>query len=99
MDETTDDFRREMLKLGIISYREQDTVWDIAKKCARTIGVPAAGAGLVMGSGAGAVTVPGIGAVPGALFGLLAGFGAGTLGCTAVNVRYRNDLRKLLDEQ
>ena len=99
MEESTDDFRREMLKMGIVSYREQDRLWDIGKKCAKIMGVPAAGAGMVMGMGAGAVTVLGIGAVPGAVFGLLAGMVTGTAACTAVNVRHRNALRTLLDEQ
>ena len=99
MSEPTDDFRREILKLGIISYDEQDKVWDIAKKCARTAGIPTAGAGLVLGSSTGAVTVPGVGAVPGAIVGMLAGFVTGTAACTAVNVRQRGALRELLNDQ
>ena len=99
MSDPSDDFRREMLRIGIISYREQDTLWDIAKKCSRTLGVPTAGVGLVIGLQGGAVTVPLVGAVPGALFGLLAGWGAGTFTCTALNYRHRRDLRQFLDDQ
>lgn len=99
MDEMTNDFSREMLQMGIVSYKEQETLWDIGRKCARTIGVATAGAGFVYGSGAGAVAVPGVGAVPGAIVGLLGGLVAGTAACTAVNVRHRNELRKFLDEQ
>ena len=91
MADTSDDFRREMLQLGIISYNEQDTLWDIAKKCARTAGIPAAGGGMVLGMGAGAV--------PGALVGMLAGLATGTAACTAANAKHRSALRTLLDEQ
>jgi len=99
MADTSDDFRREMLRLGFISYNKQDTLWNIAQKCARTAGVPAAGAGLVLGMGAGSVTIPGIGAVPGAVAGMLAGLAAGTAACTAANVKHRAALRALLDDQ
>lgn len=99
MDEATDDFRREMLKMGIVSYNEQATLWDIAKKCGRTMGIPAAGGGMVLGASAGMVTVPGVGSVPGAVVGLLAGFVTGTAACTAVNVRHRDALRSLLNDQ
>ena len=99
MDEAPDNIRREMLKMGIVSYDEQATLWDIAKKCSRTMGVTAAGGGMVLGASVGMVTVPGVGSVPGAVVGLLAGFVTGTAACTAVNVRHRDALRSLLNDQ
>lgn len=97
MSDMTPEFQREILSLGIISYQEQETLWDIATKCARMAGVPMAGAGFVIGAAAGTVTVPGIGAVPGALFGLLSGLATGTAICTAANVAHRDQLRALLN--
>lgn len=97
MSEPTMEFRRELLSLGIVSYSEQDTLWSIAGKCAKTVGLPmGAGVGLV-GMQAGTVTIPGVGAVPGAVAGFLAGLAAGTAMCTAANLKHRNALRKLLD--
>jgi hypothetical protein len=97
MSGPTEDFRRVMLGLGIVSYREQETAWDIAKRCALTTGAPMAGAGFLMGLKAGTVTVPGVGTISGALAGFLAGLTTGTAICTAVNLSYRNELRKLLE--
>ena len=62
MDEQMERFRQELMGIGIISYREHDRLWDIAQHCARTAGIPTAGAGAVMGMGAGSVSIPGIGA-------------------------------------
>lgn len=97
MDGPSDEFRQQMLAMGIISYREHESLWSIARRCAGTMGVPMGGAGLVMGAGAGTVTIPGVGAVPGAVAGFLAGFVAGTVTCSGLNLSYRDELRKLLD--
>ena len=99
MADTSDDFRKQMLGMGIVSYTQQDTLWDIGKRCARSGGIVTAGGVAALGAGAGAVTVPGIGSVPGAVAGMLAGMVMGTGACMAVNVRHRNALRQLLDEQ
>ena len=97
MSEPTMEFGRTLLGMGIVSYSEQDTLWSIASKCAKTTGMPmGAGVGLVTMK-AGAVTVPGVGAIPGAVAGFLAGLFAGTALCTAANLSHRNELRKLLD--
>jgi hypothetical protein len=87
-----------MIKLGIISYSDQDSLYSIAKKCAATIGITVGGAGAVFGAGMGTVTVPGVGAVPGGVAGFLAGLIAGTTTCTAANLKYRRELRSLLDD-
>lgn len=97
MSEPSRSFRQDMLKLGIISFSEQDTLWSIASKCAKTVGVPMGAGAAVIGLNAGAVVVPGVGAVPGALAAFLAGLTTGTMACTALNLSYRKELRKLLD--
>jgi hypothetical protein len=88
-------FVAEMLAHGKVSYREQETLWSIAQRCARTAGVPTAGAGFLLGTQMGVVTVPGIGAIPGAVAGALAGLVGGTLSCTMLNLSVRNQLRAL----
>ncbi|MGV7207200.1 hypothetical protein ACLB1G_05030 [Oxalobacteraceae bacterium A2-2] len=98
MDFVPLDFRRAMLSQGIISYQEQETLWDIGKRCAGTIGMSTgAGVGLVT-MNVGGVTIPGIGVVPGAIAGFLAGMVGGTAACTMANLSYRNELRRLLDQ-
>jgi hypothetical protein len=98
-DTATESFRRQMLALHIISYSDQDTLWSIARKCAATTGIPLGGGFAVLGAGAGAVTVPGVGSIPGYLAGFLAGLATGTATCTALNLRYRSDLRQFLDDR
>ncbi len=107
MSEPTDDslnelkekFRSDILKVGIISYDEQDQVWDIAKKCARKIGKPMAVGWGMYGFSGGTVIVPGVGSVTGLLGGMLAGYATGTLACTAFTVTQRKELRELLKNQ
>lgn len=96
MSDPTQTFRQEMLKLGIVSYSEQDTLWSIAQKCATTIGMPMGAGGAILGLKAGSVTLPVVGAVPGAVAGFLAGLATGTVACTGANMMYRDELRKLL---
>lgn len=91
-------FVAEMMQLGILSFREQETLWEIAGRCAKTAGVPMAGFGFVAGSGMGAVTIPGIGAVPGAVAGALAGLASGTVSCVMLNAATRDQLRSLARE-
>ena len=97
MSEPTDDFRREILMLGIISHRQQDSVWSIAKRCAATNGVPL---GLAIGAASsqgGTVLVPGVVTISAGLAGFLTGLLAGTAMCTAANLAYRDELQELLD--
>lgn len=93
-----DEFVGQLMSIGIVSYREQETVWKIAQRCARTTGMATAGAGLIAGAGAGTVTIPGIGAIPGALAGFLAGLVGGTAMCTIANASLREQLRTLARE-
>lgn len=90
------EFQQKLLKTaGILSYDETETLYDIAKRCSR-LGV-AMGAGVGYASaGAGAVVVPGVGAVPGYLVGFLAGMATGTAACVAVNLKFRDELKGLV---
>jgi len=91
-------FTTELMKMGIVRYDEQDTLWKIAKHCASTAGVPLAGAGLILGLKAGTVAVPGVGTISGAAAGALAGLFVGTLGCTMANLSVRSELKKLAEQ-
>jgi len=97
MSDANQNFRREMLRYGVISHREQDTLWSIAKKCAVTTGIPMGAAGFLMGASGGTVAVPGIGTVSVGLVGFLGGLATGTAMCTAVNLGLKEELRNLLD--
>jgi hypothetical protein len=88
-------FVNTLMAIGIISYREQETVWQIAKRCAMTSGVPMAGAGALMGAKMGTITIPGYGTIAGSVAGALAGLFSGTVTCTMVNVSMRKELKKL----
>lgn len=81
-------FRREILKLGFHSYDEQQSVWKLAQRCART-------SGLALG-GMGAVGTAALG--PGAAVGFLAGLATGTAACTAGSLLYREQIRQMLAE-
>lgn len=89
-----DKFQAEMLKLGVVSSEETETLWEISKRCTR-FGIPLAGAGAAMMGKAGTVLIPGVGTVSGALAGALAGFVSGTASCVMLNVAYRRELRNL----
>ena len=97
MTDTSQGFRRELLKLGIISYREQDTLWSIGKKCAMTTGLPLGVAIGIASAKGGTVVIPGVGTISAGLAGFLAGLTTGTLACTAANLSYRKQLRELLN--
>lgn len=88
---------RQMMSLGIVSYDEQERVWDVAHRCARSTGVPLAGGLAVAGMQAGTVTIPGVGTVSGAVAGALAGLVSGTVACTALNMALRDELRALAE--
>lgn len=81
-------FQREIVKLGSYSYDEQQSIFDLAKRCARTTG-------LSLGA-AGAVGTAALG--PGAAVGFLAGLATGTAACTAGSLLYREQIKQLLEE-
>lgn len=91
-------FIEQLCAIGIVQYHEQETLWRMAKRCARTLGAVGAGSGVVWGASAGSVVVPGFGAIPGSAAGALVGFLSGTLGCVAVNAATRAELQSLAKE-
>ncbi len=92
-------FVKELMSIGIISYREQETLWELGKRCAVTTGLPLAGAGALAGMNMGTVTVPGVGTITGSIAGALAGLVAGTLMCYSLNNSMKIELRKLANGQ
>ncbi|MGB3799348.1 MAG: hypothetical protein WA952_05995 [Lewinella sp.] len=79
---------KNMMAIGVLSYREQERLWDIAKRCTKTVGIPTAGAGFVLGSA---------GFVHGAVAGALGGLFYGTAACTLLNVTMKKQLKKLAE--
>ncbi len=88
-------FAQDLMAIGIVSYREQESLWRIAQRCAKTTGLAMGGAGAVMGTAAGSVTLPVVGAVPGYVAGFLAGLAGGTITCTIANRSLAPQLREL----
>ncbi len=91
-------FTKELMQIGILSYKEQETLWQIAQRCAKTAGIPTAGAGFVLGMKVGTVTWPVVGAIPGSVAGALAGLFGGTLSCTIMNKAMQDELRKFAQD-
>ncbi len=88
-------FVMQLMQIGIVSYKEQETLFQIAKRCAGTTGMASAGAGALIGLKAGSVVVPGVGTVAGPIAGALGGMIAGTLSCTMLNAGLKEQLKKL----
>lgn len=93
-------FRRRLLDLGL-SYRDDDLsyLWEVAKRCAKTSGASLGAAAGLMSAGAGAVAVPGVGAVPAWILGFLAGAATGTVTCTVVHGSLKRELDKIVREK
>ncbi len=91
---TFEKFTKEMISIGILSHKEHETLYDIAKRCARDVGMPLAGGALILGAKSGVMTVPGVGPIAVGKV-ALAGLITGTLTCTALNVALRQEIRKL----
>lgn len=88
-------FAIELSKIGIVAYNEQENLFQIAKRCAASSGIPMAGAGAVIGLKTGSVVVPGVGTIAGPVVGALAGLVAGTFSCTMINVALKDELKKI----
>jgi hypothetical protein len=69
-----------LMSIGIVSYKEQETVWEMAKRCRDTVGLSSAAAGALLGTH----IIPGVGTLGGAAALALVNIGA----CTAVNFGY-----------
>jgi hypothetical protein len=96
MEKVPQSFTREMMKIGILNYHEQETLWQIAKQCAKTNGVATALPKAIAGAGRGSVSVRGVGAVPGHVAETLAGFVSGTTRGVTSNALFRTQLRLLV---
>ena len=77
-----------MQQMGIVSFKEQERLIDIARRCSRFGGVMGAG-WAVYGSPAG---------LPGVVSGFLSGWVAGTASCVAINHGLKQQLQKLARE-
>jgi hypothetical protein len=91
-------FVQSMISIGIVSTKEQETVWDIVKRCKHVGGTVGAAVGAATAT-AGSVVVPGVGALPGWFAGALAGYAYGTFACTLANVTFREQLQRLAKGQ
>lgn len=90
-DQTT----AKLIEIGIISYKEQETLLEILRRCAKTTGLPLAGFAAVATVKSGVIAVPGVGTVAAPLVAAAAGLIVGTTACTALNLTMREELRKL----
>lgn len=97
MEKIPASFIKEMMKVGVLTYDEQDTLWRIAQRCAKTAGMTVGIPTAIATANVGAVMIPGIGSVPGAVAGFLAGFAGGTTSCVIANVSLRPQIRLLLN--
>ncbi len=80
------ELRRELMQdMGIVSFKEQERLIDIARRCSRFGAVTGAG-WAIYGSPAG---------IPGAVSGFLSGWLTGTASCVAVNYSLRKQLQQL----
>ena len=93
--EPSKDFVQNVMRIGVLSYREQETLWQIAQRCATTTGVTAAAPLAMLGAQMGSVAIPGLGTVAGPVVGALAGLFYGTVSCTMLNMSAQNELKKL----
>jgi len=99
MDVLTSGMRSQLMQLGILAHNEQETLLALAKRCAKTSGLPLGAAGAAMAAKAGTVALPGIGTVSGAAAGFLAGLSTGTATCVGLNLAARDELKKLAKGQ
>ncbi len=99
MEFLTQDMRNQMLQIGILSHNEQETMFQLAKRCAKTSGLPLGVAIGAAGTKAGTVALPGIGTISGAAAGFLAGLTTGTASCVALNLAAKDELKKLAKGQ
>ena len=90
-----DSFIKDLMAIGVLSYKDGEKLWQIAQRCAASAGISLGAAGAILGAKGGTVIVPGYGTVSGALVGALAGMIGGTVSCTVLNLGARTELRKL----
>lgn len=91
----------KLKQYGILGHKEQETLYEYArllKSCAKTTGVPLAGGAAVMGANAGAVVLPVVGSVPGAVAAALGGLLVGTGSCVALNLAAKQKLKEIAND-
>jgi len=100
MDEELLKFKYELMRNGM-NYEPDDVAYlfQSAKYCAKVTGIPMGGAAAVALAGAGSVTIPVVGAVPGYVAGFLAGALGGTVVCTVSRLSIKRDLDKLIQDK
>lgn len=81
-----------------IGDSEAETLMKLAKHCAQTAGIPAAGAGAVALASVSSVAIPLIGSVPGSVAGALAGFIGGTTVCMIARRTSAEHIKKILNQ-
>ena len=81
--------------MGIVRYRDQETLFEIAKRCATTVGLSSAGGGAVLAAGIGGPVSLGTLTLPASVVGALAGLFAGTVSCVMLNEGLKQELRDL----
>jgi hypothetical protein len=76
-------FQKTLRKIGLYYIPSEETrLYEIALRCSRTVGFATGVAAATYLAGVGMVAVPGVGSIPGALAGFLAGMVKGTAVCT-----------------
>lgn len=95
-----EEFKYNLMRNDIVGYSHSDVeyLYNVAKICAKTAGIPTAAATGVAMAGVGSVTIPGVGAVPGWVAGALAGFIGGTVSCTIVRGSLKRQLDSILQD-
>lgn len=88
----------KLKQYGILGHKEQETLYELARRCAKTTGVPMAGGAAVMGANAGAVVLPVVGSVPGAVAAALGGLLVGTGSCVALNLAAKQKLKEIAND-
>lgn len=96
IEQTGIEVKRLVREFFGIGDTEVETLMRLAKQCARTSGVPLAGAGGVALAGTSAVVLPLVGSVPGYVAGALAGFVGGTTACMIARRSNAEHVRRIL---
>lgn len=97
MDNELHQFQYHLMRNGLnYDYDDVKYLFSVAKQCAKTFGVASGLTAGTMMAGAGSVTIPGVGAVPGYVAGFLAGMVGGTAICTLQRASMKPGLDQLL---
>lgn len=94
-------FQDTLVKNELIGYSPSQLrfLWNTAKQCYRTLGIPMGVATGLATAGAGSVAIPGVGAIPGWVAGFLAGAASGTVMCTIAKAPLKPMVDSIIPEQ